>query len=1433
MASRDVLTFLRGQKLSATLLRNLQLKLLEVQAVLNDAEAKQITNSAVKDWVDELKDAVYDAEDLVDDITTEALRRKMEDDSQTQVRNIIFGEGIESRVDEITDTLEYLSQKKDVLGLKKGVGENLSKRWPTTSLVDESGVYGRDVNREEIVKFLLSHNASGNEIGVIALVGMGGIGKTTLTQLVYNDRRVDRYFDLKAWVCVAEEFDLLRITKTIVKAIDSGASDDNDLNLLQLKLKERLSRKKFFLVLDDVWNENYNNWDRLQTPFTVGLPGSKIIVTTRSDKVASVMRSVRIHHLGQLSFDDCWSLFAKHAFENGDSSLHPELQEIGKEIVKKCKGLPLAAKTLGGALYSESRVEEWENVLNSETWDLANDEILPALRLSYSFLPSHLKQCFAYCSIFPKDYEFEKENLILLWMAEGFLDQSASKKTMEKVGDGYFYDLVSRSFFQKSSSHKSYFVMHDLINDLAQLVSGKFCVQLKDGKMNEIPEKFRHLSFIISEYDLFERFETLTNVNGLRTFLPLNLGHLPRYDMSDKVSKNRGPCSYGYSPWFRLSNRVLNDLISKAQYLRVLSLCYYGIIDLPDTIGNLKHLRYLDLSYTSIKRLPDSICSLYNLRTLILSFCNNLVELPIMMSKLIRLRHLDISHSSVEEMPSQLGQLKSLQTLTNYRVGKKSGTRVGELRELSHIGGILRIKELQNVVDGRDASEANLVGKQYLNDLRLEWNDDDGVDQNGADIVLNNLQPHSNLKRLTIQGYGGLRFPDWLGGPAMLMINMVSLRLWLCKNVSAFPPLGQLPSLKHLYINGAEKVERVGAEFYGTDSSSTKPSFVSLKALSFVYMPKWKEWLCLGGQGGEFPRLKELYIQYCPKLKGDLPNHLPLLTKLEIKECKRLVAPLPRVPAIRELTTRNNGRVSLMSPASDFICLESLITSDISQWTELPPVLQKLSIEKADSLESLLEEEILQSNTCLQDLTITQCSFSRTLRRVCLPITLKSLHIYESKNLELLLPEFFKCHFFLLERLDIRDSTCNSLCFPLSIYPRLTFLRIDKVRGLESLSFSISEGDPTSFKHLSVSGCPNLLSIELPALNFSIFFIGHCENLKSLLHKAPCFQSLILGGCPELIFPIQGLPSNLSSLSIENCEKFRSQIELGLQGLTSLRRFRISSKCEDLELFPKECLLPSTLTSLHILGLPNLKSLDRKGLQLLSTLQELEISDCPKLQSLTEERLPTSLSFLTIKNCPLLKDRCKEQLRELLRRNKVSLQQLKTFPGRRFSIACPCDRWVFSCKESPLPNVGALLVVLLAVAMNPMISLFISKLTEHTAAVKAIAWSPHHSGLLASGGGTADWYICFWSTTRGNQLNHVDIGSQVCNLARSKNVNELVATLTGHSLRVLYLAMSPDGQTIVTGAGDETLQFRNFFPSMKTPARVKDAGVWSLGRRHI
>ena len=231
-------------------------------------------------------------------------------------------------------------------------------------------------------------------------------------------------------------------------------------------------------------------------------------------------------------------------------------------------------------------------------------------------------------------------------------------------------------------------------------------------------------------------------------------------------------------------------------------------------------------------------CSLYNLQTLIFYNCLDLVELPKMMGKMISLRHFDTRQCKDEEIPSQMGQLKGLQKLSNHVVGKQSGTRIGELGELSHICRSLIIQGLQNMVDSKDACKANLVGKSNLDELLLEWDHDSDVEQNRADVVLNNLQRHSNFKRFTIYRYGGSRFPEWFEGPSIL--NTISLSLWKCKNVSTFPPLGQLPFLKHLYVYRLNGIEKVGVEFYGIG-----PCFLSLKAPSFQRMPKWKEWLCL------------------------------------------------------------------------------------------------------------------------------------------------------------------------------------------------------------------------------------------------------------------------------------------------------------------------------------------------------------------------------------------------------------------------------------------------------------------------------------------------------------------------------------------------------------------------------------------------------------
>jgi hypothetical protein len=502
MASPEFVDFFRQRKLNKGDVEKLKIRLLSVHKLCEDAEEKQLLDPSVKEWLHNLKDVVYDAEDVLDEIATEALQCKLDAEFQTtatKVRNSIstffnhFVKEIEPKIKMLLDKLEYLARQKDDLGLREGVGGESSKRFITTSLVEESDIFGRDDDKETIISLLVSDDASCNEnLCVIPIVGMGGIGKTALAQLVYKDKMVNEHFDLQAWVCVSDEFDMLKLTKTMLEEVDSSANTNSkNLNLLQLTLNEKLMGKKFLLVLDDVWNENYVDWEMLSKPFKSGAPGSMVIVTTRNDDVASIMRTVPTHRLKTLLEEDCWSLFAKHAFLDGISDARPELEVIGRQIVKKCEGLPLAAKTIGALLRSKLNVDEWENILKSELWDSPIDKtnILPALRLSYKYLPPQLKQCFAYCSIFPKDYVLEKDQVVLLWMAEGFLEETRNKG-MEEVGEDYFLALASRSLLEQySSGNKSGFIMHDLVNDLAKFVSGQFTFRLEVDYSEEIVEE--------------------------------------------------------------------------------------------------------------------------------------------------------------------------------------------------------------------------------------------------------------------------------------------------------------------------------------------------------------------------------------------------------------------------------------------------------------------------------------------------------------------------------------------------------------------------------------------------------------------------------------------------------------------------------------------------------------------------------------------------------------------------------------------------------------------------------------------------------------------------------------------------------------------------------------------------------------------------------
>ncbi|XP_045813820.1 disease resistance protein RGA2-like isoform X3 [Trifolium pratense] len=499
-----------------------------IKATLEDAEEKQFTDKAIQNWLQKLKDAAHVLDDILDECATKALELKYKGFkhglsllSSLNPKHVAFRYKVAKKMKSIMERLDQIAEERSKFHLPETARERrtgVPDRRQTTSTITQPQVYGRDEDVKKIADFLVGPAADSDDLSVYPIVGLGGLGKTTLAQSIFNHDRVVKHFELRSWVCVSEDFSLKRMTKSIIESISGHTCEDLELDPLQRKLHDLLYRKKYLLVLDDVWDEEQENWQKLKSILACGGKGASVIVTTRLLKVATIMGTMTPYELSMLSDNDCWELFKQRAFGANEEEL-TELVVIGKEIVQKCGGVPLATIALGSLLRFKRDKKEWLYIKESKLWSLQGENVvMPALRLSYLNLPIKLRQCFALCALFPKDYIINKQFVIELWIANGFIS-SNEMLDAEDIGNDVWNELYWRSFFQDIRKDEFFgnvlsFKMHDLVHDLAQSVTEDvYCITGDNGAPTS--KRIRHIS--MCGWNAFKDVIRFPNIESLKT----------------------------------------------------------------------------------------------------------------------------------------------------------------------------------------------------------------------------------------------------------------------------------------------------------------------------------------------------------------------------------------------------------------------------------------------------------------------------------------------------------------------------------------------------------------------------------------------------------------------------------------------------------------------------------------------------------------------------------------------------------------------------------------------------------------------------------------------------------------------------------------------------------------------------------------------------
>ena len=663
-------------------MRQIEGELLILQAFIGQVRVQKAGDKAFHAWLDQVRDVAHEVEDIIDEyayLTTQAVdtssffKRKFH-----QVKNFAAWQKLPVRISQVEARIQRLSEMRNRYGISVGEQDRSSKLQQSNQfsvsdsayLTDDSEIVGHAKEIGRLTQWLLEEK---QDRTLIAIFGMGGLGKTTVASSVYKNQKIRRTFDCHAWVTVSQTYQVEELLREIMNqlteqraSLASGFMTMSRMRLVEI-MQSYLRDKKYFIVLDDVWEKDA--WLFLNYAFVKNNCGSKVLITTRRKDVSSLALHNRVIELKTLNYAESWELFCKKAFFALGGSICPKnLTSLAKKIVDKCQGLPLAIIAIGSIL-SYHALDEWEWAFfyNQLNWQLANNSelswISTVLNLSLDDLPSHLRSCFLYCSLFPEDHWIKRKQIAKLWIAEGFVEERGDGTTMEEVAEHYLAELTHRSLLQvierNASGRPRTFVMHDLVREVTSITAEK--------------EKFAVIHGHVGTTQVSHDARRLCIQKSADSQNYLANSHLRSFILFD----NLVPSSWIY------------DVSSRFRLLRVLGLRFTNIEQVPCVVTELYNLRYLDMSYTKVKQIPASFRKLVHLQVLDLRF-SYVEELPLEITMLTNLRHLHVAvvHDlqerslncfSATKIPGNICGLKNLQSLHTVSANKDLVSQLGKL----------------------------------------------------------------------------------------------------------------------------------------------------------------------------------------------------------------------------------------------------------------------------------------------------------------------------------------------------------------------------------------------------------------------------------------------------------------------------------------------------------------------------------------------------------------------------------------------------------------------------------------------------------------------------------------------------------------------------------------------------------------------------------